>query len=294
MRLVAKILFTGFAILFVGVTMSPNFAAAVVVRNELTVGNSENVTVPANLVWSKEALAYSSELLADLQKPADALLKKMRDSGANSLQITRSGPALIPVDIVGKYKSFDIYNSKISISGTKDWGVLADDVTFQPSGDINVANYLVTFELGPCRLSFALFNWNTWFSPDCKVKVASTETYLQMSLVSWIDNAPSVSTEAYFDILCALKDIVTNKIDYQINDGRIYSVALEAIMRPEGIPLERPTDSLALGYRIDIDSQHRWNITFTMNGPNLQALADSVTLVRENGVKFLYFGSPRA
>lgn len=272
-------------------SISPSIANAIEPRSELTIGNSSDVLVPSDLRWSADAISAADQLLEDLRKPADELLTSLRDDGVSSLQIARSAEDLVAEDIVGQYPAFDSYNHKVSIAGLRDWGVAAKDVTFQPADDISVANYLVTFEPGLCRLSFALFNWNTWFSPDCKVFAASPETYLQMSLVSWMDNSPSVSTDAYFGYLYALKDIVTNRIEYSVVDGRMYSEALEAIMEPQGILIERPTDSVAVGYKITLDPQDKWNITFTMNSPDLQMLADQVTLVDNEGEKFLHFGS---
>ncbi|MFM5903472.1 MAG: hypothetical protein ACKOOD_00110 [Microbacteriaceae bacterium] len=266
-------------------------STAIEPRDELKIGNSSDVLVPDDLKWSTEAISAAEELIQDLRKPADALLVSLRDDGVSSLQITRSSANLVPEEIVGQYPAFDAYNHKVSVAGLRDWGDAAKTRTFQPSDDINVANYLVSFEPGLCRLSFALFNWNTWFSPDCKVSVATAQTYLQMSLVSWMDNSPSASTSAYFGYLYALKDIVTNHIDYSVVDGRMYSEALEAIMEPQGILLERPTDSDAVGYKITLDPQDKWSITFTMNSPDLQMLADQVSLVENEGEKYLYFGS---
>ncbi len=266
-------------------------SSAIEPRNELKIGNSSDVVVPDDLKWSREGISAAEQLIQDLREPADALLASLRDDGVSSLHITRSAEDLVPEEIVGQYPAFDAYNHEVSIAGLRDWGAAAKELTFQPSDDINVANYMVSFEPGLCRLSFALFNWNTWFSPDCKVSAASAQTYLQMSLVSWMDNSPSVSTSAYFGYLYALKDIVTNHIEYSVVDGRMYSEALEAIMEPQGIPLERPTDSDAVGYKITLDPQDKWSITFTMNSPELQMLADQVSLVENEGEKYLYFGT---
>jgi hypothetical protein len=210
---------------------------------------------------------------------------------SNSLQIEVSKNKFKNTQ-VSKYPKLATYLPDLSIMGSGDWGSKARRQRFAPSDSTNPSSHLVTLTSGSCRLSWSIFNSDTWFEPDCKVQVASSRQYLQVALIDYNEHAPALTSSGYFIELESLKAISESSSSYSVSEGAIFSPDLDPMLIYTGLALRFRSVEGTTGYDIKIDPANKRHFTFSLTPPNNQLRASWAMVVTRNGAITITFDKP--
>jgi hypothetical protein len=257
---------------------------------QVDVTTSPSDKVVESLYFPKVALAFAKSELAIQRKYAqDFLDTEKRHS--NSLTVV-AGSNRFARDQVSSYSAISSYLPELKVTGSSDWGRKTSPRRFAPSSSLNPADHLVTIKPGNCRLSWSLFNSDTWFEPDCKVVVATPRQYLQAALIDYNQHATPESTSGYFIELESLKAISAGAREYTIKDGKIFSPDLDPMLAYTGLSLRFRSVDGSTGYDITIDPNNKYHFTFSVAPPVNQLRASWAWVKVKNGHRQLTFDRP--
>jgi hypothetical protein len=220
---------------------------------------------------------------------AQSTLDRLKAAGASSVTIS-SGRLLNDLPEFTRYEDLDVLNNESTLVGRGEW---AAEVGKEQFGQVATADWnssLVGFTPGVCRLSWALLNWDTWFSPDCTVLSATPEQYLRVALASTLYYSDGMSSGAGYEILSSLEAISTERLPYEVRDGVLFAPELgdDWGFAEFGIQLVRPVAENSAGYEIEIDGQDPYHFIVRALSPTMQDLADRarvIEFVDQDGAK---------
>ena len=263
------------------VSSSPALASSIDIKNE---GSGY---VSSSIAWSPalvlEAKAHIHSERATVRSLFSNLAKK-----SNVLHVKKDKVKLESTGSISRYSFFKPFNHAVSIEGYGDWGAKSRSLTWQASTDADLTSYLATIREGVCRLSWSLFNPETWFSPDCRGFYGSAESYLRTGLIQWLENAPAANTSAYFLELSSLESVSAGHVPYSLSNGIMYSEGFDPIFAVSGIKLDETFSSG--GWIIAIDPEDKWHFTFTAKRKSVADWAATGRFVTADGQTFLSFG----
>jgi hypothetical protein len=254
------------------------------------VNTAPSAYVSDSLYFPVAAMALATAELKKQETYAKDFLSQAAKT-SNSLQIAKSANNFKNTQ-VSKYPKLATYLSDLSVIGSGDWGSKAGPKSFQPSNSTNPSSHLVTITPGACRLSWSLFNSDTWFEPDCKVKVASARQYLQASLIDYNEHSAELTTSGYFIELESLKAIAEGNSGYTVSNGALFSPDLDPMLIYTGLALRFRSVDGTTGYDIKIDPVNKRHFTFSLTPPNNQLRASWAKLVTRNGATTITFDKP--
>jgi hypothetical protein len=236
--------------------------------------------VPEGLEWPSEALLQVHGLLEPNIYRANKLLDQLKAAGASSVTIS-AGKLLNDVPEFTRYEDLQVLNNESQLSGRGDWGIEvgSSELTYFVTADWN--SWLVGFKPGVCRLSWALFNWDTWFSPDCAVISATPEQYLRVALASFLFYTSGATSGGGFELAMALEEISAYRLPYEVRDGVLFAPDLDKGwgFADSGIPLIEPVRDGYAGYEIEIDGQDPYHFVVRAISPTMQDLADRARVI---------------
>jgi hypothetical protein len=236
--------------------------------------------VPEGLEWPSEALLQVHGLLEPNIYRANKLLDQLKAAGASSVTIS-AGKLLNDVPEFTRYEDLQVLNNESQLSGRGDWGIEvgSSELTYFVTADWN--SWLVGFKPGVCRLSWALFNWDTWFSPDCAVISATPEQYLRVALASFLFYTSGATSGGGFELAMALEEISAYRLPYEVRDGVLFAPDLDKGwgFADSGIPLIEPVRDGYAGYEIEIDGQDPYHFVVGAISPTMQDLADRARVI---------------
>jgi hypothetical protein len=273
----------------------PALGDAGVTRVEAT-----RVAVPQALRWSQPAVKAASNLLDEAQSGLELVLDDFRSDGASYLVISNQPQRLFSATYFEAYPEYAEYENAWNIEGFTAWGASAGGRDSSLDESASLSAKLVGFADGGCRLQFDLWNWNTWFAPDCSVVVADPKSLLRAELIQAIGELKPFPGE-YFDVAETLGMISSVQAPYSVADGEIVCPYLRDIeYRNTPLPLSQPfyhskagepvnqSGFELTGYNIEVDPADKWNFTLNLLGKTPQELASSVIVGEGNKFEFQF------
>jgi hypothetical protein len=231
--------------------------------------------VPEGLEWPQETLNQVHGLLEPSIYRANKLLEQLKAGGASSVTVT-AGKMLNDVPEFTRYSDVQVLNHESKLSGRGAWGVEVgkSELSYSMTADWN--SWLVGFKPGVCRLNWTLFNWDTWFSPDCAVISATPEQYLRVALAAYLFYTSGVTSGGGFELAMALEEISAYRLPYEVRDGVLFASDLDKGwgFADSGIPLVQPVRDGYAGYEIEIDEQDSYHFIVRTRSPTMQQVAD--------------------
>jgi hypothetical protein len=231
--------------------------------------------VPEGLEWPQEALNQVRGLLEPSIYRANKLLEQLKAGGASSVTIS-AGKLLNDMPEFTRYSDVQVLNHESKLSGIGDWGVEVgkSELSYSMTADWN--SWLVGFKPGVCRLNWSLFNWDTWFSPDCAVISATPEQYLRVALAAYLFYTSGVTWGGGFELAMALEEISAYRLPYEVRDGVLFASDLDKGwgFADSGILLVQPVRDGYAGYEIEIDEQDSYHFIVRTRSPTMQQVAD--------------------
>ena len=286
-RIVALVVLVSFS--FASGDLSGQVSAATRHEVEYIEDSTFDDFVPEDLVWPQEALNQVHSSLEPSIHRANKLLDQLKAAGASSVTIS-AGKILNDVPEFTRYEDLQVLNNESQLSGRGDWGIEvgSSELTYFVTADWN--SWLVGFKPGVCRLSWTLFNWDTWFSPDCAVISATPEQYLRVALASFLFYTSGATSGGGFELAMALEDISAYRLPYEVRDGVLFAPDLDKGwgFADSGIPLLEPVRDGYAGYEIEIDEQDSYHFIVRSRAPTMQELANRarvIVFVDQDGVK---------
>lgn len=262
---------------------------------------TRDARVTYDLRWSKTSLADAQALLDEAQSTRLDVFDDLKEAGVSFVQIAGARRSVLDADLVGRYPEFDTFNNAWTLTGTAAWGEHKKTTELVPFPGEPMELKLFEFSQTSCRLAWDLFNWNTWFAPDCSLKMASPETLLRSSLILYIRALKPLEGQ-HFRTLEALTAISESKYEYWVRDGAIVCPSLLEIgYRRDPIPLRELADfgkpgepkniegKYITGYVVFIDSVNKWKFTLLGLGKTIQELAFTARLVKQSGQETFAF-----
>jgi hypothetical protein len=231
--------------------------------------------VPEGLEWPQETLNQVHGLLEPSIYRANKLLEQLKAGGASSVTVT-AGKMLNDVPEFTRYADVQVLNHESKLSGRGDWGVEVGKSELRYSMTADWNSWLVGFKPGVCRLNWALFNWDTWFSPDCAVIYATPEQYLRVALAAYLFYTSGVTSGGGFELAMALEEISAYRLPYEVRDGVLFASDLDKGwgFADSGILLVQPVRDGYAGYEIEIDEQDSYHFIVRTRSPTMQQVAD--------------------
>lgn len=239
--------------------------------------------------WSPTVLSQATQVLEKRALEAQKLLSNLKSEGVVFVKITNVKPAPIKVESFKGHKFMTPYLDTSVLKGYADWSQQKSKKRFSPSIRGQILPRMVTFKSGNCRLTFSLFNSDTWFAPECKVRSAKPEEYLRASLISYIDNSPVANPSGFFFEYMGILSVVGDKADYEIRDGRIYSDALDPVYSESGMKLKYLAEDGFTGYEVLV-GERKWDLQFVAPKPDPVILAATARFVTADGQTWVTFG----
>ena len=286
-RIVALVVLVSFS--FASGDLSGQVSAATRHEVEYIEDSTFDDFVPEDLVWPQEALNQVHSSLEPSIHRANKLLDQLKAAGASSVTIS-AGKILNDVPEFTRYEDLQVLNNESQLSGRGDWGIEvgSSELTYFVTADWN--SWLVGFKPGVCRLSWTLFNWDTWFSPDCAVISATPEQYLRVALASFLFYTSGATSGGGFELAMALEEISAYRLPYEVRDGVLFAPDLDKGwgFADSGIPLLEPVRDGYAGYEIEIDEQDSYHFIVRSRAPTMQELANRarvIEFVDQDGVK---------
>lgn len=241
------------------------------------------------LEWPQDASEKALRLLEDEKANAQSILDQLKEDGASSVTIT-AGDLLNEIPEFTRYEDLAVLNHESDLVGRGDWAVDVGKKQFGRSVTADWNASLVGFAPGICRLNWALFNWDTWFSPECSVLSATPEQYLRVALASSLYYSDAISSGAGYELLSSLETISAEMLPYEVIDGVLFAPDLgdDWGFAESGIPLVSPASEGSAGYEIEIDGQDAYHFIVRSRTPTMQDLANRarvIEFVDQDGVK---------
>ncbi len=245
--------------------------------------------VPEGLEWPQDALKRVPVLAESSIADAQSTFDRLKAAGASSVTIS-SGRLLNDLPEFTRYEDLDLLNHESTLVGRGEWAAEVGKEQFGQVATTDWNSSLVGFTPGVCRLSWALLNWDTWFSPDCTVLSATPEQYLRVALASTLYYSDGMSSGAGYEILSSLEAISTERLPYEVRDGVLFAPELgdDWGFAEFGIQLVRPVAENSAGYEIEIDGQDPYHFIVRALSPTMQDLADRarvIEFVDQDGAK---------
>jgi hypothetical protein len=243
----------------------------------------------ASIQWSPTVLKQAAKVVAKNATDAQKLLDGLKAKGVVFLKITSVKPTSIQLRAFKGYKFMAPYLATSAMTGYADWSQKKSKERFSPNLEGQILPRMVTYKPGNCRLTFSLFNSDTWFAPDCKVRSSKPEEYLRASLISFIDNSPVANPSGFFFEYMSILSVVGDRADYEIREGRIYSDALDEIYSQSGMKLKYTAEDGLTGYEVLVGDK-KWDLQFVAAKPDPVVLAASARFVTSDGRTWVTFG----
>ena len=245
--------------------------------------------VPATINWDRAVVKQAAKVVEKQASDAQKLLNELKGQGVVFVKITSVKPSSLELEPFKGYKFMTPYLTTSVLNGYGDWSQKKSKERFSPSVRGTILPRMATFKSGNCRLTFSLFNSDTWFTPDCKVKSAKPEEYLRASLISFIDNSPLANPSGFFFEYISILSVVGDKADYEIRDGRIFSDALDQTYLESGLKLKYIAEDGVTGYEVLV-GEKKWDLQFVAAKPDPLILAASARFVTVDGLTWVTFG----
>jgi hypothetical protein len=248
-----------------------------------------SASVPGTIKWDRAVVKQAVKVVEKQASDAQKLLTDLKSQGVVFVKITSVKPSSLELQPFKGYKFMTPYLATPVLNGYGDWSQKKSKERFSPSVRGTILPRMATFKSGNCRLTFSLFNSDTWFTPDCKVKSAKPEEYLRASLISFIDNSPLANPSAFFFEYISILSVVGDKADYEIRDGRIYSDALDPAYSESGMELKYIAEDGVTGYEVLVGAK-KWDLQFVAAKPDPVILAATARFVTADGQTWVTFG----
>lgn len=268
--------------------------ASVAIEGGVEVENpsEEQTFVPENLTWPQEALDKVPGIMQGSVTKAQSLIDQLKADGASSITIT-SGERVNEIADFTRYKDLDVLNHSSTLIGRGDWAVEVGRKLHEESATADWSASLVGFEPGICRLSWALFNWDTWFSSDCRVISATPEQYLRIALASSFYYSDALDDGPSYEVSSALQQVSEYQLSYTIKNGMLFAPELETDwgFAESGIPLNQAPSEGSGGYKIQVDANDAYRFVIVVVPPAMQALASRARVIedtRPDGTKAIF------
>lgn len=246
-------------------------------------------SVPATIKWDRAVVKQAVNVVEKQASDAQKLLSDLKRQGVVFVKITSVKPSSLELEPFKGYKFMTPYLATSVLNGYGDWSQKESKERFSPSVRGTILPRMATFKSGNCRLTFSLFNSDTWFTPDCKVKSAKPEEYLRASLISFIDNSPLANPSGFFFEYISILSVVGDKADYEIRNGRIFSDALDQTYLESGMELKYIAEDGVTGYEVLVGAK-KWDLQFVAAKPDPIILAASARFVTVDGLTWVTFG----
>ena len=250
-----------------------------------------SASVPATIKWDRAVVKQAAKVVENQASDAQKILTDLKRNGVVFVKITSFKPSSLELEPFKGYKFMTPYLATSVLSGYGDWSQKKSKERLSPTVGGTILPRMATFKTGNCRLTFSLFNSDTWFTPDCKVKSAKPEEYLRASLISFIDNSPVANPSGFFFQYISIKSVVGDKAEYEIRDGRIFSDALDQNYLESGMKLKYVGEDGVTGYEVLVGPE-KWDLKFVAARPDPAILAASARFVTVDGLTWVTF-SPK-
>jgi hypothetical protein len=248
-----------------------------------------SASVPATIKWDRAVVKQAAKVVENQASDAQKILTDLKRNGVVFVKITSVKPSSLELEPFKGYKFMTPYLATSVLSGYGDWSQKKSKERLSPTVGGTILPRMATFKTGNCRLTFSLFNSDTWFTPDCKVKSAKPEEYLRASLISFIDNSPVANPSGFFFQYISIKSVVGDKAEYEIRDGRIFSDALDQNYLESGMKLKYVGEDGVTGYEVLVGPE-KWDLQFVAARPDPLILAASARFVTADGLTWVTFG----
>lgn len=229
--------------------------------------------LPAQIKWSSNALRGANNLLQKQAREIRAKFTLMQHGGASVVKVSK-GQSLASKFVnlgLSQKDYFPMGSNLIGVYG--DWGTKIKFETTIIDAIAQYPDYLSGLKEGTCRLSLALFNWDTWFAPDCVVVIPRAPEYLRWSLVSFLANTPSLTGGDLLNYKYSqVRYMMDQKLTYTVENGKIVCPGLESLFKVTKIPLRTQASGIIPGYEIVIEPNDIWRAKFILSHINLETL----------------------
>lgn len=174
--------------------------------------------VPSNLSWSKKSIELATQAQRFLYRTIKNELKAHKDAGA--VRIVRLSSSIDPG--VRNWQKLKLSGKLYSLNGydENDKLVRKGKPLFTKSQSVQHMTVYLTQQ--NCLLkSFNLFDFETWFSPQCSITVESKETFLRAAMQSWISLIGGFDPDGRA-VQHELEDLSSQKGSFKVDSSRFY------------------------------------------------------------------------
>jgi hypothetical protein len=174
--------------------------------------------VPSNLSWSKKSIELAKQAQRFLYRTIKNELKAHQEAGA--VRIVRISSSIDPG--VRNWRKLNLSGKLYSLNGYDENDVLVRKGKPLFSTSQAVQHMTVYLTQQNCLLkSFNLFDFETWFSPQCSITVESKEKFLRASMQSWISLVGGFDPDGRA-VQHELEDLASKKGSFRLDSSRFY------------------------------------------------------------------------
>ena len=174
--------------------------------------------VPSNLSWSEKSIQVAKQAQRFLYRTIKNELKAHKDAGA--VRIVRLSSSIDPG--VRNWQKLKLSGKLYSLNGydENDKLVRKGKPLFAKSQSVQHMTVYLTQQ--NCLLkSFNLFDFETWFSPQCSITVESKEKFLRAAMQSWISLIGGFDPDGKA-VQHELEDLASQKGSFKVDSTRFY------------------------------------------------------------------------
>lgn len=209
-------------VIAVSMAFSSSSSASPSLKSNVTIVDQgfdlDSDVVPSNLSWSKKSIELAKQAQRFLYRTIKNELMAHKDAGA--VRIVRLSSSIDPgvrnwrkLNLSGKLYSLDGYDENDEL-------VRKGKPLFSTSQSVQHMTVYLTQQ--NCLLkSFNIFDFETWFSPQCSITVESKEKFLRASMQSWISLVGGFDPDGRA-VQHELEDLASKKGSFRVDNSRIY------------------------------------------------------------------------
>ncbi len=243
--------------------------------------DAQNDVVPSNLKWNEKSIQVAQQAQRFLYRTIKNELEAHKDAGA--VRIVRLSSSIDPG--VRNWQKLKLSGKLYSLNGydENDKLVRKGKPLFAKSQSVQHMTVYLTQQ--NCLLkSFNLFDFETWFSPQCSITVESKETFLRAAMQSWISLIGGFDPDGRA-VQHELEDLSSQKGSFKVDSSRFYCLKCSFYSGHtySSFPLDYKKGLWP--YKIDYSSSTQ-KFTMTILQPNWADLMSKVYLQTDDLLRF--------
>lgn len=240
-----------------------------------------NDVVPSNLSWSEKSIQVAQQGQRFLYRTIKNELKAHKDAGA--VRIVRLSSSIDPG--VRNWQKLKLSGKLYSLNGYDENDKLVRKGKPLFAKSQSVQHMTVYLKQQNCLLkSFNIFDFETWFSPQCSITVESKETFLRAAMQSWLSLVGGFDPDGRA-VQHELEDLATQIGSFRVDNSRFYCLKCSFYSghKYSSFPLEYKKGLWP--YKIEYSSSTQ-SFVMTVFKPNWADLMSKVYLQNEDLLRF--------